>query len=116
MEIITFETDAFNEIMKSINEIKESLKRQEIKSPNVKEVRMLNLKEAALLLGYTPGTLRVKAHRREVPHKKQGKFLKFSQKALWEWMSKNDVKTNEDIEQVAQKYISSTRNRKGGVR
>lgn len=65
----------------------------------------LNSKEAAVMLGISYLSLIQMTHAKKVPHYKQGKKLYFSRKELEGWMLSNRVKTKEEIELEASKYV-----------
>ena len=65
----------------------------------------LNSREAAILLGINYLSLIQMTHAKKVPHYKQGKKLYFSRKELEGWMLSNRVKTKEEIELEASKYV-----------
>jgi excisionase family DNA binding protein len=59
------------------------------------EVRLLNVKEAALFLGTTPGSLYSMVWRREVPFVKLGRSLRFDVNDLEELIESSKVKPDE---------------------
>lgn len=65
----------------------------------------LNSKEAAIMLGINYLSLIQMTHAKKVPHYKQGKKLYFSRKELEGWMLSNRIKTKEEIELEASKYV-----------
>ena len=50
--------------------------------PNQKEVRLLNIRDAARYLGTTPATLYTKIWRRQIPFVKFGRSVRFDVKDL----------------------------------
>lgn len=65
----------------------------------------LNSKEAAMLLGISYQGIIQMTHNKRLPHYKQGKRLYFSRKELEGWMLSNKIKTKEEIELEASKYL-----------
>ena len=55
--------------------------------------KFLSVEEAAQFLGLKKSTLYKKAHRRELPHYKVGKLLRFKEAELIEWIEATRVAT-----------------------
>ncbi len=66
---------------------------------------ILNIREAAELLGYEVSSCYGLVHRRAIPHSKRGKKLFFSRKKLLEWVSDAQRGTLVEQEQKANDYL-----------
>ena len=66
---------------------------------------VLNMQEAAAMLGYTLKTLRKKCSRKEIPHYKPTcKKIFFDAAELEEWIRSHRVASNEELQRKAQNY------------
>jgi excisionase family DNA binding protein len=80
--------------------------------PTEKPEQLLTVQEAAALLHLTVPTLYSKHSKGELPGVcKRGKRLYFSKQSLIEWVKEGRKKSNAEIEQEAEAYLSN--NRKG---
>ncbi len=61
--------------------------------------RIFNTKEAAKFLGLSESQVYKLVHRRDIPHYKRGKLLRFKQSELEDWLLENPVPTNKEIAQ-----------------
>lgn len=75
-----------------------------------KEEDIVDIHEAARLTGRAEQTIYGLVCRRQIPHSKDGKFLKFSKKKLREWMMQNERKTHAELAEEAKSF--SRRKRK----
>jgi excisionase family DNA binding protein len=68
---------------------------------------LLNIKQAAELLGLSPATLYTKVHYRTIPYikTKGSKTLRFSKVALMEWLQEGSKETKAQMEQRAMDYL-----------
>lgn len=80
-------------------------KAETIKQPE----KLLTVKEAATFLNLTVPTIYSKVSRGELPCMKRGKRLYFSSKELMDYIKKGRKKTNKELEQEAQAYLSKTK-------
>jgi len=76
-----------------------------------KQERLLTIQEAAEFLNLTVSTIYSKVSRGELPVMKRSKRLYFSRTELMEYVKQGRKKSNAEIEQQAQAYLSS--NKKG---
>jgi len=73
--------------------------------------KILNLREAAMFLNMSESRLYKLTSSSQIPHyKPTGKLIYFHREELEEWVLRGKVKTKDDIEDQAQKYIN--RNKK----
>ena len=79
--------------------------------PNEQPEQLLTVQEAADYLSLTVPTLYSKCSRSELPFMKRGKRLYFSSTELMEYLKEGRKKSNAEIEQEAEAYLSN--NRKG---
>ncbi len=79
--------------------------------PTERPEQLLTVQEAAQLLNLTVPTMYSKVSKRELPVMKRGKRLYFSSTELMEYIKKGRKKSNAEIEQEAEKYLSN--NKKG---
>lgn len=69
---------------------------------------MLNIKEAAFVLGMTTDGVRLKCKRHDIPfYKPNQNRLYFNKAELECWMSQNRAKTSREIEMEAEAYLST---------
>jgi excisionase family DNA binding protein len=69
------------------------------------EEDIADIHEAAKLTGRAEQTIYGLVCRRQIPHSKDGKFLKFSKKKLREWMMQNERKTHTELSEQARSYL-----------
>ena len=70
---------------------------------------LLNIKQAAELLGLSTATLYTKVHNRTIPFikTKGSKTLRFSRKKIMEWLDDGQKETQSEMEQRANDYLVS---------
>ena len=78
--------------------------------PTEQPEQLLTIQEAAEFLSLTVPTMYSKVSKGELPVMKQGKRLYFSRAELLDYLKAGHKKTNAEIEQDAESYLS----RKGG--
>lgn len=108
MEQITFEQlpTAVSQLSQKLENIEKLLLSQTNKdNPKETEDKLLNVEEAAKFLHLAVPTIRSKASRKELPFMKRGKLLYFSQKELTDYLKKGKVKSNDEVEAEADKYL-----------
>ena len=66
---------------------------------------VLNLQQASELISLTKSAIYKKTAERTIPHFKQGKKLYFKKNELYEWLTKQKILTNDEIEKVATDYL-----------
>lgn len=101
-ELIAIVKSAVNDALEKANLVAKTQPEQE---------QLLSVEEAATFLRITAPTLRNKVSMGEIPAMKQGKRLYFSRTELVEHIKSGRKKTNAEIEQQVEAYIS--RKRKG---
>lgn len=69
------------------------------------DTAMLDLAEAATLLGLATSTTRDKAAQREIPGVKTGKMWRFFRADLIKWLESNRRRTKVEIAQLAEHYV-----------
>jgi excisionase family DNA binding protein len=103
----------FELILKRLDDIELMLKNTShtvIQTTSVTEI--LNLERAAEYISLSKSAIYKKTSERNIPHFKKGKKLYFKRSELDEWLTQNRIKTNSEIDQQANNYIS----RKGRFR
>lgn len=70
---------------------------------------LLTIQQAADFLHLTVPTIYGKVHNKQLPYSKQGNRLYFSKAELTEWVKLGRVKTQAEIAQEAQNYLTSKR-------
>jgi len=84
---------------------------QESKAPTKQTEQLLTVQEAAKFLNLTVPTIYSKVSKGELPVMKRSKRLYFSSTELMEYIKEGRKKSNAEIEQEAEAYLSN--NRKG---
>jgi excisionase family DNA binding protein len=112
MEQITFETlpKAVTMLTIEVSELKRLLidkQERQTKQPE----QLLTVQEAAQFLNLAVATIYSKVSRQELPVMKRSKRLYFSSTELMEYLKEGRKKSNAEIEQEADAYLS---NKKGG--
>ena len=79
--------------------------------PTEQPEKLLTIQEAAQLLKLSVPTIYSKVSKRELPVMKRGKRLYFSSTELMEYIKQGRKKSNAEIEQEAETYLSN--NKKG---
>jgi len=101
---VTMLTNEISELKKLLLEKRE---KQQTKQPE----QFLNIQEAAKFLNLTVPTIYSKVCKRELPCMKRGKRLYFSSIELMQYIKEGRKKSNAEIEQEAEAYLSN--NKKG---
>ena len=73
---------------------------------------LLNIQQAATLLGLSVATLYSKVSKAEIPVSKQGNRLYFSKQELTNWIKTGRKKTISEMQADAEKYLH-TKNKRG---
>ena len=91
----------------------------ELKKPNTittnnenYSTEILNMNQAVDYLTLTKSAIYKFTSGRGIPHFKRGKKIYFKKSELDEWLTKNRISTNEELEQEAMNYISKRRRAK----
>jgi excisionase family DNA binding protein len=69
----------------------------------------MNIEETARLLGLAVPSIYGLVHRRQIPHIKKGRYLKFKRNEIIAWLESGRKKTQAEIYAEAQKYIHRKR-------
>jgi ParB/RepB/Spo0J family partition protein len=67
---------------------------------------ILNIDEAMAFLGFKKSTIYSKVNRAEIPHMKRGKRLYFSLKELKNYLRNGKRLTNDEVNEMAKKYLN----------
>lgn len=94
-----------------ISELKRLLLEEKKQPPTETPEQFLNIQEAAQFLKLTVPTIYSKVSKRELPCMKRGKRLYFSSTELMGYIKEGRKKSNAEIEQEAETYLSN--NKKG---
>jgi excisionase family DNA binding protein len=73
---------------------------------------IFNLEQLTAYAGLSRQTVYKLTSRRELPHSKRGKRLFFEKAAIDQWLLENRVKTNREIGQQANEYLSQKSNQR----
>lgn len=111
---LTFEQlpDAVTMLTKEVSELKRLLIETQAQTPTDEPEKFLNIEEAADFLRLAIPTVYSKVSRGELPVMKQGKRLYFSRAELLDYLKAGRKKTNAEIEQDAESYLSKKGGRK----
>lgn len=112
-ENLTFDQlpQAVTLLIKDISELKTLLLKKSNNQSNQETEKFLNIQEAAKLLNLTVATCYSKVSKNELPCMKRGKRLYFSSIELTKYLKEGRKKSNVEIEQEADAYLSN--NKKG---
>jgi len=77
--------------------------------PTEQPEQLLTIQEAAEFLSLTVPTMYSKVSKGEIPYMKRGKRLYFSRTELLDYLKEGRKKSNAEIEQEAEKYLSNKR-------
>lgn len=68
----------------------------------------LNAEQAAALTGYSRGYIYNLVHRRQIPHEKGRRFVRFEESALREWLNSQfvQVPTTDQLRDDAAAYVT----------
>ena len=111
IENLTFDQlpKAVTTLIKEVSDLKNLLiERQDQKSTKQPE-KFLNIQEAALLLKLRVPTMYSKVSKGELPCMKRGKRLYFSSNELMAYLKEGRKKSNAEIEQEAEAYLSNNK-------
>ena len=108
----------FNDLPKAVtmltnevSELKRLLIEKQEQPPTEQPEQLLTVQEAAEFLSLTVPTLYSKCSKNELPYMKRSKRLYFSRTELLEYIKAGRKKSNAEIEQEAEAYLSN--NKKG---
>ena len=113
MKEVTFEKlpAAVTMLTNEVSELKRLIIDSQSQHTVEKPERLLTVQEAAKFLSLTVPTIYSKVSRGELPAMKRGKRLYFSSTELMDYLKEGRKKSNAEIEQEAEAYLSN--NKKG---
>ena len=91
--------------MATMDDIKRQLDRIE-QYAGIASKEVLDLEEAVTYTGCARSTLYRLTSSKEIPHYKLGQALRFKKSELDEWLTRNKVATNREIESKAVTYMT----------
>ena len=98
-------------LTKEVSELKRLLIEKQEQPPTEQPEQLLTVQEAAQFLNLTVPTIYSKVSKGELPVMKRSKRLYFSSTELMEYLKEGRKKSNAEIEQEAEAYLSN--NKKG---
>jgi len=115
-ENLTFDQlpQAVTMLTKEVSEIKRLFMEKQEQLPIEQSEQLLTVEDAAQFLNLTVATIYSKVSKGELPVMKRSKRLYFSKTELIDYLKGGRKKSNADIEQEAEAYLS--RSKKGGQR
>src|SRR5690554_1232725 len=96
-------------LTKEVSELKRLLIEKQEQPPTQQPEQLLTIQEAAEFLSLAVPTMYSKVSKGELPVMKQGKRLYFSRTELLDYLKEGRRKTNAEIEQEAEAYLSNTK-------
>ncbi|CAM1366111.1 DNA-binding protein [Tenacibaculum litopenaei] len=110
-EYLTFDQlpKAVTMLTKEVSELKRLLIEKQEQPQTEQPEKLLTVQEAAQFLNLTVPTIYSKVSKRELPVMKRGKRLYFSSIELLEYLKEGRKKSNAEIEQEAETYLSNNR-------
>ena len=111
MEQVTFNDlpKAVTMLTKEVSELKRLLIEKQEQPPTDQPEQLLTVQGAAEFLGLTVPTIYSKCSRNEIPFMKRSKRLYFSSTELMDYLKEGRRKTNAEIEQEAEAYLSNNK-------
>ena len=111
MEHVTFNDlpKAVTMLTKEVSELKRLLIEKQEQPPTEQPEQLLTVQEAAQFLNLTVPTIYSKVSKGELPVMKRSKRLYFSSTELMEYLKEGRKKSNAEIEQEAEAYLSNTK-------
>jgi excisionase family DNA binding protein len=98
----------FELILDKLNNIESLIKELKIQNQPA-PIEIMNINQVADYIGVAKSTIYKYTACRMIPHSKQGKKIYFKKSELDEWITKNKVMTQEEIEIKAATYVSTRR-------
>ena len=103
--------EAVTMLTKEVGELKRLLIEKQVQTPTEQPEQFLTIQEAADFMSLTVPTMYSKVSKGELPVMKRSKRLYFSRTELLEYLKDGRKKSNAEIEQEAEAYLSN--NKKG---
>ncbi|SRR6056297_1226197 len=113
MENLTFDQlpKAVIILTKEVSELKRLFIERQEQPPTQESEQLLTIDEVAALLHLTKPTIYSKHSKGEIPGVcKQGKRLYFDRKIIIDWIKQGRKKSNAEIKQEAEAYLSNKKN------
>ena len=111
----TYMENPFEIIMERLNSIENQLK-EVLQSTTIRSVKnvpeLLTLPQLSDYIGLAKQTIYKYSYSKTIPHYKTGKKLVFKKEEIDEWLKTFKIKTIEDLEREATKYLIKKRFRK----
>lgn len=96
-------------LTKEVSELKRLLIEKQEQVPTEQSEQLLTVQEAAQFLNLTVPTIYSKVSKGELPVMKRSKRLYFSSTELMEYLKEGRKKSNAEIEQEAEAYLSNNK-------
>tara|TARA_B110000046_G_scaffold12569_1_gene12425 strand:- start:4304 stop:4654 length:351 start_codon:yes stop_codon:yes gene_type:complete len=110
-QVLTFENlpNAVTMLTKEVSELKRLLIEKQEQAPTTQPEQLLTIQEAAEFLSLTVPTMYSKVSKGELPVMKRSKRLYFSRTELMAYLKEGRKKSNAEIEQEAEAYLSNNK-------
>lgn len=110
-QVLTFDKlpEAVKMLTKEVSELKRLLVEKQEQPPTKQTEQLLTVQEAAQFLNLTVPTIYSKVSKNELPVMKRSKRLYFSSTELMEYLKEGRKKSNAEIEQEAEAYLSNNK-------
>lgn len=96
----------FEIILERLDRIERAIEKiNSLPNPN-NEDELMNIEEVSSFLGLTKPTVYGLTHSRKIPHYKNGRRIQFKKHEIIAWIDSKKVKTREEINQMADEYLS----------
>lgn len=110
-QVLTFDKlpEAVTMLTKEVSELKRLLIEKQEQPTNEQPEQLLTVQEAAQFLNLTVPTIYSKVSKGDLPVMKRSKRLYFSSTELMEYLKEGRKKSNAEIEQEAEAYLSNNK-------
>jgi excisionase family DNA binding protein len=99
--------EAVTTLTKEVSELKRLLIEKQEQPPNQQSEQLLTIQEAGAFLNLSVPTIYSKVSKNELPYMKRSKRLYFSRTELMEYLKQGRKKSNAEISQEAEAYLSN---------
>jgi len=115
-QLLTFDKlpEAITMLTKEVSELKRLLIEKQEQAPTDQPEQLLTIQEAAEFLSLTVPTMYSKVSKHELPVMKRSKRLYFSRTELLQYLKEGRKKSNAEIEQQADQYLTTKKGLKHG--
>ncbi len=93
----------FEIILEKLNNIEKAI--EKLNTQSTSDDVFMNIEQVASFVGLSKATIYGLTHERCIPHFKTGKRLYFKKSEIVNWISSTKVKTKQEVNQLADKYI-----------